>query len=73
MHCMHMANFMNFFVQSTRSSEVVISEERLKMAEKDNVASDVVACYDGVFKGMYDDKLGELYQEGRRLIAVGKW
>ena len=41
------------------------------MAE--TVVTDVVTCYDGVFKGMYDGELDKLFKEGRRLLASDKW
>lgn len=43
------------------------------MADKNFVSTDVVKCYDGVFKGMHDEKLSKLYQAGRTLIVAGKW
>ena len=32
-----------------------------------------IVSYDGIFKGMYDEKLQEKFKEGRTFLAAGKW
>lgn len=32
-----------------------------------------IVNYDGIFKGMYDEKLKVMFQEGRRHLAAGDW
>lgn len=33
----------------------------------------VIVSYDGVFKSMYDEKLRDMFQDGRRQLAKGDW
>ncbi|XP_060588658.1 isonocardicin synthase-like [Ruditapes philippinarum] len=36
-------------------------------------STNAIVTYDGIFKGMYDEKLQEMFQEGRRKFAGGDW
>lgn len=43
------------------------------MVDKSTKLTDSIVSYDGIFKGMYDDSLRKMFQEGRTLFADGKW
>ena len=42
------------------------------MADEKGILTDSIVSYDGIFKGMYDETLRNMYQEGRKLLAEGK-
>ena len=43
------------------------------MADKNTTFTESIVSYDGIFKGMYDKTLRNMFQEGRKLFADGKW
>ena len=43
------------------------------MGDKNATFTESIVSYDGIFKGMYDKTLRNMFQEGRKLFADGKW
>lgn len=43
------------------------------MADETAAVTDSITSYDGIFKGMYDETLRNMFQRGRKLLAEGKW
>ena len=43
------------------------------MGDKDATFTESIVSYDGIFKGMYDKTLRNMFQEGRKLLAEGNW
>ncbi|KAK3594325.1 hypothetical protein CHS0354_024261, partial [Potamilus streckersoni] len=41
--------------------------------DKQPTFTQAIVSYDGIFKGMYDESLRKLFQEGRKLLFVGEW